>query len=120
MANLAGNWDSMTANGRARKVLFDLEEFRFFCRNLDNFYAFVRSELGRTAQHAYMLGYRELTSNSLPTGLLDFLCVNPDVQLSSVMRKQNSASLRDRIENFDEMSALLAGTEYEQWIDRPG
>jgi hypothetical protein len=63
--------------------------------------------------------YEELVVNQERfNGLLEFLGVDSnDEPLNSSLRKLNKGTHQELIENYDEVAALLAGTEYAQLLD---
>lgn len=63
--------------------------------------------------------YEELVSDPQETlnGSFDFLEVANVPTPISPLRKMTPDRLRDAIENFDEVAALLRGTEFEQFLE---
>lgn len=73
----------------------------------------------RTQKHrAFKVSYEELTGESQSetlNAIQEFLGVEP-IRLASEMRKQNTESLEDLIENFEELEAALKGTKWERFL----
>lgn len=80
----------------------------------DQFYNEIDMSLTRTHQPHIDVLYESLFSRQEQMRLLEFLCVNAvDQHLTPASVKQNSTDLRDSIANFSELSAAVAGSDYE-------
>lgn len=73
----------------------------------------------RTQNHRKLtVSYEELTGENQSetlNSIQEFLGVKP-IRLASEMRKQNTESLQDLIENFEELESALKGTKWERFL----
>lgn len=97
------------------KVRVDLDDFRRFLRKRRLFYSLTRTLLGVTGQPFLSLAYEDIGDPKTMTALLRFLSVDPTVVLSARTEKQNSPRLEDRVANYEELRAALAGTS-QSWM----
>jgi LPS sulfotransferase NodH len=118
LARQTGEWviySDHAAPGGRPKVTVDPDEL---LRNIafnDSYYAEIESALA-AEQAPHIVYYESLFSEAGLGGILRFLEVeNPDpALLTGQTWKLSSQSLRDLVENFDQLEASLRGTEFEQ------
>jgi LPS sulfotransferase NodH len=90
-------------------VRVDPAELLAFVDDYDRFYAGVDAALGR--QPALRLSYERLAEPGTLAQALTFIGVEPDEGLLRPRHeRQSSDTLRDAIENYDELEAALRGT----------
>lgn len=99
------------------KVRVDPISFRRFVRKRRFFYTLCRVLLTLTGQRAVFMDYEEIGDPSTMRRVLTFLGVDPEQPLAAATDKQNSAHLRDRIENYDELERLLRNTPDAALLD---
>jgi len=102
---------------RGGKIMFDPVAFAEYRAEQDVYYAEIQSELQRSGQTAFWVHYPEQRDLDTLNGLAKFL--RQDEVLKSVketIRRQNPGSLRDKVENFEEMQAALSAWSEEDAV----
>jgi Flp pilus assembly protein TadD/LPS sulfotransferase NodH len=103
------------------KVAFDESEFFRYLADLNDWFGSIRESLQNAGQDVHHLEYKELLDRKKQKELLEFLSVDPEVPLSTSIRKQNSDSYRDRFINPEEVKQALDKAGYSSWlIDNDG
>ncbi len=69
--------------------------------------------------HRHEIAYEELLADQddVMRGLLEFLGVDPEIGLTTNLRKLTPDRLKDIVENYTELVAAFEGTEYEEFLD---
>jgi LPS sulfotransferase NodH len=99
-------------------VEFDLKAFFAYEKRNRAFYNRVEDILKQTRQDFKRLQYETLLSQSVITGLMEFLGVDARAELLQVRhKKQNPPRLKDRISNYGQVARELKGTRYEIFLD---
>lgn len=75
------------------------------------FYAVLERAMTATGQGWHGLDYEDVFDGGCQRGLLDWLGVSVDVELRPASVKQNDRDLRQLIDNYQELSGALAGTD---------
>mgnify|MGYP000495243686 CR=1 FL=1 len=94
---------------RGGKIIFDHEEFKEYRAKQGVYYDNVREILQKSGQTAFWIHYPEQRDVEVLNGIAKFL--GQDEVLKTVketIRRQNPGSLRDKVENYDEMQAALS------------
>lgn len=100
-------------NRRIAKVVFDNAEFTAHLADLQAFQLRVMKGLQATGQTAFYIAYEDIPDVSVLNGLAQFLGANSRIeQISKSLKRQNPASLRDKVHNFDEMMSALAEIDH--------
>jgi LPS sulfotransferase NodH len=113
-----GNWNLYKESDRMPPMTVDLDEFKSFVRE--------REEADRVlAEYVAGLGLNTLTvcyedmlqdRDAVFAGVFDFLNLRP-WPVTSKTKKHTSDDLRDVIQNYDEVRAAFAGSDYENMFD---
>lgn len=76
-------------------------------------------DLARTFPFVHIITYESLLKDEKEScaRILTFLGVDPDVELQSLAQKITPDSLREAIENYDELSESLQGTPFEELLE---
>lgn len=94
---------------RGGKIVFNPEEFKTYSALQGEYYANIRDTLQKSGQTAFWIHYPEQRDIAVLNGIAKFL--GQDEVLKTVketIRRQNPGSLRDKVENYDEMQAALS------------
>ncbi|WP_373354918.1 nodulation protein NodH [Pseudoroseicyclus sp. CXY001] len=111
IADATGYWkvtDAKSAQHRA-KAVFDAEAFEQHLARVQGFQLQIQKALQVTGQTAYYLDYEDLFELDTLNGLAKFLGVEGLSSLDRTLKKQNPEPMEERVENFGEMQAALAG-----------
>jgi LPS sulfotransferase NodH len=94
---------------RGGKIIFNTQEFNAYRTEQEAYYEDVRKILQKSGQAAFWVHYPEQRDVAVLNGIARFL--GQDEVLKTVketIRRQNPGSLRDKVENYDEMRAALS------------
>lgn len=106
-------WLGDATRARTASIRFDAGEFAAFLEARRAFYLRVNRALQTSGQTGFHLDYADLRDPGVVAGLARFLGVDGGVDPSRVRaRVQNPAPLSEKVENFAEMEAALAGADY--------
>lgn len=106
-------WMGDVTRAKRAKVRFDAAEFEAFLAERRDFYLRIKRALQTSGQTAFHLDYSDLREPGIVAGVIRFLGVNGGVDASAIRAKvQNPEPLSEKVENFDEMQAALAGADY--------
>lgn len=108
-----------TGSPRTAQVIVNPVAFRGYALNVRHIHHVIRGFVDRERQPALFLDYEDLLGESVQREVLAFLGAEPDVALTASVRPHNPPSIRDRVANYDELVARLAGTEWEEMLDQP-
>lgn len=100
-------------NMRLAKVLFDKAEFNAHLAELQAFQIRLMHGLQATGQTAFYIAYEDIPDVDVLNGLAKFLGTDSQIDsISKTLKRQNLASLRDKVLNYDEMQTALADTDH--------
>ncbi|MGZ9809099.1 nodulation protein NodH [Pseudoroseicyclus sp. H15] len=112
IADATGYWkvtDAKSAQHRA-KAVFDAEKFEEHIARVQGFQQEILKALQVSGQTAFYLDYEDLFDLGTINGLAAFLGLEARLEsFDTTLKKQNPEPLAERVENFDEMEAALAG-----------
>ena len=94
---------------RGGKIIFDPEKFKEYRAQQETYYANIRETLQKSGQTAFWVHYPEQRDVEVLNGIAKYL--GQDEVLKTVketIRRQNPGSLRDKVENYEEMQAALS------------
>ncbi|NHX27716.1 nodulation protein NodH, partial [Escherichia coli] len=111
IATQTGQWKlSDMKHRRDAQVRFDPAVFETFLADLQEFQVQVMHGLQASGQTAFYIGYDDINDLDVINGLGRYLgCKQKLEKLDGDLKKQNPEPLSDKVENFDEMQAALAG-----------
>lgn len=114
IARATGQWwlgDARSA--RRAKAHFDKAEFTGFLDARRDFYLRVNRALQTTGQAGFHLDYADLGDSAVTAGLTRYLGASgPPDSGSTLAKVQNPEPLSEKVDNYDEMVAALAGADY--------
>lgn len=95
-------------HARNAKIRFDEMEFRHLIGALGTFQEQLRRRLQVTGQTAFHIRYEDITDAEIINGLARFLGSRATLeQTPGKLKKQNPSPMRDKVENFEDMSRVL-------------
>jgi LPS sulfotransferase NodH len=106
---------------RDAKVRVERSELRAYCEQIKSYYATVLQTPG-LAERAVLLSYEELTADPeywLAGKICPLVGATPGAA-QTVLRKQNTRPLAERVENYREVEALLLSPHCQQSHAWPG
>ncbi|WGI22079.1 sulfotransferase family 2 domain-containing protein [Amylibacter sp. IMCC11727] len=106
IAKATDQWKLTDVSKRKKaKVHFDFLEFKAYLTRLENYLSEIKTTLQKTGQTAFPLAFDELNDLEVYNGLAQFLGSEEKLkQLGDKIIRQNPEGLRDKVENFDEMT----------------
>lgn len=120
IAEHTGQWIQKThaaaAAGGRPKVHVEPAAFRRYVRKMTFLYGGVRRMLAMTGQIWVDFEYNEIRDEGRMRELLAFLGVEATTDLTSSTRRQNPSPQRDKIRNYDELAAELAGSSHARFL----
>ena len=94
---------------RGGKIIFDPKEFDEYREQQEEYYADVRDTLQKSGQTAFWVQYPEQRDITVLNGIARFLGQDEELKtVKETIRRQNPGSLRDKVENYDEMRDALS------------
>ncbi|MGG7645373.1 nodulation protein NodH [Rhodovulum sp. YNF3179] len=110
IAAKTGQWQlTAVKTAKTARIRFDPDAFEAHLGALDDFRRHVRAVLQKTGQGAFHIHYEELGDPEVLNGLARFLGVEAQLRaLSSRLKKQNPADLRECVTNPRAMERALA------------
>jgi len=100
-------------NMRSAKVHFDKAEFKAHMAELQAFQLRLVKGLQTTGQTAFYIAYEDIPDVDVLNGLAQFLGIEGRIEsISKSLKRQNPASLEDKVLNYEEMQAALADTDH--------
>ena len=94
---------------RGGKIDFVAQEFKEYRAEQEAYYANVRETLQRSGQTAFWVNYPEQRDVAVLNGIARFLGQDEVLRtVKEALRRQNPGSLRDKVENYDEMQTALS------------
>tara|TARA_R110002096_G_scaffold113077_6_gene246010 strand:+ start:9245 stop:10717 length:1473 start_codon:yes stop_codon:yes gene_type:complete len=112
IAAQTGQWQLRELNKRKddTKVVFNIDKFQLYLESKLAHAALIRSRLQQTGQAAFHLTYDDMAMIETFNGVARYLGSDQKLdKIPSGTKRQNPASLRDKVENFDEMQQGLRG-----------
>jgi LPS sulfotransferase NodH len=121
IARKTGVWDTWNSDKHpSKRVKMDVRvkihpnQLLHWSKCYDNYFKKMREKLDKTGQNFFELTYEDLVGHKgdvVKTNILSFIGVNNDASyLVPPIKKQNSKTLRELIENFDDLEYQLRGT----------
>lgn len=98
------------------RIRVDTKDLLRFIRKREMFYHGVEFLTSMTRQPVIHVAYEDLGDGSIMRDILEFLEVNPNIDLEKKTRKQATASLADRVENYAELQKSLQGTRHANLV----
>ena len=110
IARETGQWKLGDAKAlKTAKVRFEVIGFEAYLDQVQDFLAYVTGALRRSGQAAFQLDYKDLQDVSVLNGLARYLGIDADLTApDGALKKQNPASLLEKVTNPAEMEAALA------------
>ncbi len=94
---------------RGGEIVFDPEEFKAYRAEQEEYHANIQETLQKSGQTAFWINYPEQRDIAVLNGIAQFLGQNEVLKtVKETIRRQNPGSLRDKVENYDEMQAALS------------
>lgn len=111
IAQQTGQWKLTDMKARKDgRAHFDVEQFTFHHTALQQFQAQLLNHLQRTGQTAFYVDYDDLQSVEIINGVAAFLGIEHRLEkIDTTLKVQNPSQLSEKVSNFDEMQAALAG-----------
>ena len=98
---------------RTAKVMFNKAEFKAHLADLQAFQVRLMNGLQATGQTAFYIAYEDIPNVDVLNGMAMYLGTESRIEhVSKSLKRQNPASLRDKVENFDEMETALAEVDH--------
>ncbi|MDV7145126.1 nodulation protein NodH [Tropicimonas sp. TH_r6] len=122
IATATGQWRLTNERHRkSQKIRFEPGEFAEMVQGLRAHQARVSRALKLSGQTAFALSFEEAGDVEILNGLLRFLGLEERLPaVSDRLKRQNPAALSDKVENFEEMRAALAGMDLAGLVQSPG
>lgn len=110
LARYLDQWVLTDADSRREaKVVFDKTQFREQLEDNTAFFGALRRGLQETGQTAFELTYEDTLRPEVLSGVARFLGSSGTIAaLDTSLKKQNPGTMRDKVENYDEMVAALS------------
>ena len=104
-------WKITNAKGlKTTRIPFDAKEFEEFLSEIQGFQTFLLNTLQRSGQTPFFVGYEDLQDLDVINGLGTWLGVDEKLpSLDKKLKKQNPEPIEDKVSNYKEMEAALAG-----------
>jgi LPS sulfotransferase NodH len=111
IASQTGQWRlGDIKDARSARINFDMGEFETLLAQLQSRQLQILRILQRSGQTAFYLDYEDIRDLEVLDGLARFLGVTHKKERATTTTKvQNPSSLRDKVQNFDEMTRQLGG-----------
>ena len=121
IARRTGQWMLTDArHKKAAKITFDTADFAAYLAQIQATHRDAMAQLQTTGQAPFFVGYDDLGNLDVMNGLAAFLGAPARLEkLSGKLKKQNPASLEDKVENFDEMRAGIAEMDLMGLLETP-
>ena len=113
IARETGQWKLTNVKRRRdAKATFDAAEFDEHITRQQEFQMLLLNRLQRSGQTAFYIAYEDLHDLEVINGLAKFLGTSEVLEeLDSSLKIQNPQALEDKVANFDDMVAALAGLD---------
>jgi len=98
------------------KIAFNARRFDRFCRNRSNFFADLRARFESSAQAYCDVAYEDLADAGQRQEILEFLGVDPTIELTSELPRQNTPHIIDRFSNPDDVRRHMAEIGRTEWL----
>lgn len=122
IAEVTGEWESypwQDLSGPTARVHVNMAVLWQQIARTREYYAHLDDCLRASGQVAFKIDYESLGDSGIHQSLLNYLSVDPSVELIAATRKQNSGDIKHLIDNFDEVRSAINGTELERDLDAP-
>ncbi len=109
IARTTGQWKLTDGKGRkSARIHFDPKPYAEFCASRDAFQQLIRTKLQKSGQAGFDISYPELADVDVLNGLAAYLGSDETMKAPSrTLKQQNPGDMREKVVNFDEMTALL-------------
>ena len=109
IAKQTNQWKLTNAKKRRTvKIRFNMAEFEMHLAGIQTFQKRLQTALQSAGQTAFYLSYEDIPNVDVLNGLAMFLEVDDRIKhVSKALKRQNPTSLKDKVENYDEMVAAL-------------
>lgn len=113
IAQETGQWKLTDVKARKDgKATFDEVEFSDHLDKLQGFQLELLNALQTSGQTGFYVSYDDLQSVAVMNGLARFLGVDEELEsLNKNLKRQNPSPISDKVKNFDQMEAVLAGLD---------
>lgn len=113
IAQATGQWKLTDAKARkAAKVEFEPDEFAAHLSALQSFQVTLLNRMQVSGQTAFYVAYEDLQNVDVMNGLAKWLGVDAQLEgLDKSLKVQNPSALSDKVSNFGQMEAALAGLD---------
>ncbi|WP_420861854.1 nodulation protein NodH [Algirhabdus cladophorae] len=114
IATQTGQWKlTNVTHAKSAQITFDQDHFDAHLGALRGFQLQLMRGLQTTGQSAFYIAYEDIPDVDVLNGLGQFLGVKDRLKsLSKKLKKQNPASLEDKVANFDQMKDALGGVDH--------
>lgn len=114
IAQATGQWKLTNDKfKKTAKVRFDAGEFSGHLERLQKHQIRILSEMQKAGQTAYYVAYEDLQDVDVMNGIAKWLGINGRLDsLDGKLKKQNPASLEEKVSNFSEMEQALGATDH--------
>ncbi|SDI81447.1 hypothetical protein [Aliiruegeria lutimaris] len=111
IANATGQWRLTNERHRkTAKIRFEPAEFEAVLARRRRHEVHIARVLQTTGQASFQLSFEQIGDVEILNGLARYLGLNQQISMvSGRLKRQNPAPLSDKVENFEEMQAALAG-----------
>lgn len=114
IAGATGQWRlTNLKHQKTAKIDYDHAEFLAHLEATQNFQLLLLSALQSSGQTAFYISYDDIHSLDVLNGLARYLGSTSQAQhIDKKLKKQNPASLEDKVSNFDEMQECLKSVDF--------
>lgn len=109
--------DDTAKVGKPKPIHVDPARFRSYVRKIRAYYGAIKLLESVTRQRFFWLDYTEVRDSEAIVRLLRFLGVDERASLEIRLKKQGSADLSQRIQNFSDVRNSLRGTSWERLLE---
>ena len=100
------------------KVNIDIKGFDAFIKKNTNYHNYIFNELKDSNQKHFQLSYKTMIESFPKKEIMEFIGVdNPNEELNTELKKQNTKTTKDLIENVDEVATYLEKINKIEWLE---
>jgi len=103
-------------NATKKTIRFDSKDYERYARKRSTYYDRRRAELESAGGPFIEVLYETLSQPGTHRAILDFLGVDPDIDLKSGVRRQNTPRIIDRFSNPDDVRRHMAEIGCTGWL----
>ncbi len=117
MARATGEWIRRSHDDSSpTQIRFDVDRYQTYANRLQRYYAGIRDRLETTGQTYLFASYEDVLNNDKIVEIARFVgSRSAMISEKTILRKQSSGTLRDKLINYDEVSEFLARCTTEPW-----